>query len=130
MASQRLGGLIGQERGGRPVHAEAEEGRMAERHHARVADEDVRGHGQQPPDQDLRDEALPERRQHERRRGEERQHDPEADPVAGRRPGGASRGRRHLGVGTNSPVGRKSMVRTSTTKETITAWAGLTTIAA
>ena len=60
-----------------------------------------------------------------------RQHDAEPDPVARRAAGRTARlDGRHFGVGTNRPVGRTSMVRTSTTKDTITAWAGLTTIAA
>jgi len=39
---------------------------MAERDHAGVADQDVRRHREQAPDQDLGGEALPELRQHER----------------------------------------------------------------
>src|SRR4030095_13847015 len=113
------------------AHAQAEERRVPERNHAGIADEDVGGHRQEPPDQDLRGEALPERREHDRRDHQQRYHHREPGPVAG---GGRSRPRRdrggHFGVGTKSPVGRKSMVRTSTMNETITAWAGLTTIAA
>jgi hypothetical protein len=111
-----------QRRGG-AIHAEAEERRMPERHHAGVADQDVGGHRQQPPDQDLGGEALPERRQHQRGRDEQPDHDGKADPV---RPVPAVGGRGHLGVGTNRPVGRNSRVRISATNETITAWAGLT----
>ena len=37
---------------------------------------------------------------------------------------------RHLGVGTNKPVGRNNKVRISTTKETITACDGSTQIVA
>ena len=94
---------------------------MAEGHHAGVADQDVRGHGEQAPDQDLGDEAPPELRQDQRRDDEERQDDGEADPVGG---GGAPHG--YLGVGTKRPVGRKRSVRIRATKDTITAWAGLT----
>src|SRR5439155_10692508 len=117
-------------RGGRAVHAEAEERRVPERDHAGVADEDVGGHRQEPPDQDRRGKALPERREHERGGDQQDAHDGEPEPVADggwRGPRGRPGG--HLGVGTKSPVGRKSIVRTSTTNETITAWAGLTTIA-
>src|SRR4029453_4672196 len=120
-----------EERRGGAVHAESEERRVSERDHPGVTDEDVGGHRQQSPDQDLGDEALPERGEHERRDDQEYADDGEPDPVSdgGRpRPGGRRRG--HFGVGTKRPVGRKSIVRTSTTNETITAWAGLTTIAA
>src|SRR6185369_156228 len=74
-------------------------------------------------------EAPPEFREHQRGDGQQAQHDDEAGPVAAHR--GRQRiagGRHHFGVGTNSPVGRKSSVRMSATKDTMTAWAGLTQI--
>ena len=117
--------LDAQESGRRAVHAEAEEDGMAEGHHARVADQDVRGHGEEAPDENLRDEAAPELREHEGGNDEEREDDREAGPVRG---DGASHG--YLGVGTKRPVGRKSRVRIKATKDTITAWAGLTMRAA
>src|SRR2546425_11106692 len=120
-----------EERGGGAVHAEAEKRRVPERDHAGVADQDVGGHRQEPPDQDLRGEALPERWKHERGDDQGRDHDREPDPIAhGGRPRSRGGRRGHFGVGTKSPVGRKSIVMTSTTNETITAWAGLTTIEA
>src|SRR6516164_1632266 len=97
---------------------------MAERHHPRVTDKDVGGHGQQAPDQDLRQEAAPELRQHQRRHDQQRQDDREPGLVDGRR------ALAHFGVGTKRPVGRNSRVRMRTTKETITACAGLTQIEA
>src|SRR3954465_1862003 len=95
---------------------------MAERDHAGVADQDVGGHRQQSPDQDLGDEPAPERRQHQRRDDQQRHDDAEAGPVDD----GVALA--HLGVATNRPVGRTSNVRMSTTKDTITAWDGLTQI--
>src|SRR2546425_10613515 len=111
----------GEEGGGRAIHAEPEERGVAERHHARVADQDVERHREQPPDQDLGHEAPPELREHERSDDEQNQDDGKADPVA-------RRGSRHLGVGTKRPVGRNSRVKIRTTNETITACAGLTQI--
>ena len=75
---------------------------MAERHHAGVADQDVGGHRQQSPDQDLGDEPRPERRQHQRRDDQQRHDDAEAGPVDD----GVALA--HLGVATNRPVGRTS----------------------
>src|SRR5262249_46819704 len=56
----------------------------------------------------------------------ERQDNAEAKPVADR----VRTCCHHFGVGTNRPVGLKRSVRISTTKETMTAWAGLTQIEA
>src|SRR5207237_10359644 len=115
------------EEGGRcAVHTEAKEHRVAERYHTRVADQDVERHRQQPPDQNLGYEAPPELWQHERRDGEERQDEAKANPVTD----GTRTRCHHFGVGTNRPVGLKRSVRISTTKETMTAWAGLTQIEA
>src|SRR5262249_8457229 len=61
-------------------------------------------------------------RQHQRRHDQQRENDGESRPVDGR---GALA---HFGVGTKRPVGRNSRVRIRTTKETITACAGLTQI--
>src|SRR5262249_53417119 len=92
---------------------------------------------------DLGDEALPELGQHQRRQRERGDHDREAPPVRRARPlgdgasdqrvdaaGGRRRQRAHFGVGTNSPVGRKSRGRISAKKDTMMAWAGLTQMAA
>src|SRR5208282_3978745 len=93
---------------------------MAERNHAGVANQDVGGHRQQAPDQDFGQKAAPELRQHQRCNDQQRQDNSKPGPID-------SRARRaHLGVGTKSPVGRNNRVRISTTKETMTAWAGLT----
>src|SRR5262249_46210230 len=112
------------ERRRRAVHAKTEEGRMSERHHARVTDQQVGGHGKKAPDQDFREKAAPELGQHQRRNDQRRRYDPKGDPEA------LVGAFAHLGVGTKRPVGRKSRVRISTTKETMTACAGLTTMAA
>src|SRR5262249_33533270 len=108
----------------RPVHAKAEEGRMSERDHARVTDEQIGGHGEKAPDQDFGEKAAPELGQHQRRNDQRRRYHPKCDPEA------LVGVFAHLGGGTNRPVGRKSKVRISTTKETMTACAGLTTMAA
>ena len=122
-----------EQRGAGAVHAEAEEGRMAERDHAGVADQQIGRHRQQAPDQDFGEKAAPEFRQHQRRRGEHGDHHAKADPEnrAVAQSGLAERQRFvercgccHFGVGTNRPVGRNSSVRISTTKDTITACEG------
>jgi hypothetical protein len=66
----KIGRLDGQQRRGGAVNAEAEQRRVAERHQAGVTDQDVGGHGEQPPDQDLGHEAAPELWQDERRRNQ------------------------------------------------------------
>src|SRR5262245_3329458 len=93
---------------------------MSERDHPGVADQDVRGHREQSPDEDLGHEPSPELGQHERRHDQKHENDRETGPVSGRAAAA------HFGVGTKRPVGRIKRVRMSTTNETITAWAGLT----
>src|SRR6266481_7445346 len=83
-----------------------------------VADQDVRRHGEQAPDQDLGDESPPEFGQDERRDGQEREDDAETGPV-----GGGRAAHRYLGVGTKRPVGLNRSVRIRATNETMTAWA-------
>ena len=113
-----------QQRRGRAVHAEPEERRVPERHHAGVADQDVGRHREQTPDQNLGAEPAPERRQHQGRNDQQRHDDAEPGPVDD----GVALA--HLGVGTNRPVGRNSNVRIRTTKDTITACDGFTQIEA
>src|SRR5581483_11367143 len=118
-----------QERRG-AVHADPEERGVPERDHSRVADQDVGRHGEEPPDQDLGQEPPPEPGQRQRRRGEQRHDERERHRVSGRRPAIAPPSPAHFGVGTNRPVGRKRSVRIRATNDTITAWAGLTKMAA
>src|SRR6202035_3288991 len=92
---------------------------MAERHHARVTDQDVGRHRQETPDQNLGQEAPPKFGQHERSKDQKRQDYAEPRPIDG------SSAPAHFGVGTKSPVGRNSRVRISTTNETMTACAGM-----
>src|SRR5262249_20647570 len=106
------------------IHTQTEECRVAEGDHAGVTDQDVRRHSEQAPDEDLRQEASPEFRQHERRYCEQHQNDAASDPV------GLAWSLFHFGVGTKRPVGRINSVKIRTTNETITAWAGLTQIEA
>src|SRR5262249_34284630 len=113
-----------QQRRRRAIHTEAEKCRVTEGNHACVTDEDVGRHRQQSPDQDFGQEPAPEFRQDQRRDDQQCQHDAECNPIR------CVAAFRHFGVGTNSPVGRKSSVRISTMNETITACAGLTQIAA
>ena len=123
----------------RPVHAKSEKYRMAERNHAGVADQQVGRHRQQAPDQDLGEKPAPEFRQH-KRRGDEHRHDhAKSDPIDGgvaerrflSRHGSFERCGAHLvTVVPNKPVGLKSSVRISATKETMTACDGLTQIEA
>ena len=121
---EKIGRVDQQQRRGRPIDAETEERRVAERDHAGVADQNIGRHGEKAPDQDFRQKAPPERRQNQRRRDQQHQDDGKSAPEDGAVALG------HLGVGTKRPVGRNNSVRIRTTKETMTACEGLTQIEA
>src|SRR5215469_742481 len=93
---------------------------MAERYHACVADQEVRRHREQAPDQDFGDQPAPELRQYQRRNDQQCNNDAKARPID------CSMAQPHLVAVARRPVGRNSRVRINTTKETMIAWAGLT----
>src|SRR3954468_579637 len=97
---------------------------MAEGDEPGVADQDVGGHREQAPDQDLGQKPAPELGQDQRRHRQQRHNKPEPGPI------GDCVSVSHFGVGTKSPVGRNRRGGSSTTEETRTAWDGATNSAA